>query len=133
MASPPRLRGLTRESTPDAPAWWTTVLASLQTFFSDVTGALDKQLTRRENMRGDWSEVEFTTKATVSDTFPVLLKHKMAETPKLVWLGWLERDDGAIITTQPTVTCRISVRGELELYFQGLSAGTKYRARVVYE
>lgn len=134
MATPPRLRGFTRDSIPDLPAWMDRVILLLTNVFADISGALDKNLTRRENMRGDWSDVEFTTRTTVADTYPILVKNRMAPNrPSLVWGADLERDDGAIISDPWSVTWALGQSGDIELTFQGLRASTKYRARIAYE
>lgn len=133
MAQPPRIRGLSRENTPDAPAWWDRVLAVLLPFFSDTTNALTKGLTRRENMVGGTGEVTFTTKGTVADTWPVAMKHDMASRPSDWWISRIEKTSGAALANAVSLTAKLNQKNQLELTFQGLEASTEYRARIMYE
>lgn len=133
MASPPRLRGLTREAFPDAPEWWSRVLGILSPFFLDTTNALTKGLTRKENMVGDASEVTFTTKATVADTWPVPMKHRMTGRPGHWWCAGIEKTSGAALANAWSLTAKLNQSNQLELTFQGLEASTEYRARIMYE
>ncbi len=134
MSAPPRLRSLTRESTPDAPGWWDRVLTVLSPFVGDVSSALAKGLTRRENMRGDFNDaVRFTTKATLAATWPVSVKHSMGDRPTSCWLGDLVRADGAAIDDAFSMTWKLSQSNLLELTFQGLAVSTEYRATILYE
>ncbi len=133
MSAPPRLKSVAREATPDAPGWWDRILTLLNPFLTDVQGCLDKGLTRRENMRGDFTEIEFTTSATLADTWPISAKHTMKTRPMACWHGDVKRVDGATIDNPFSMTFRLGASNLLELTFQGLAASTKYRAVILYE
>lgn len=134
MSAPPRLRGLSRETTPDAPGWWDRVLAVLSPFIGDVTASLSNGLTRKENFRSGVNEnVRFATKATIADTWPVLVKNELNVRPYGCSLVDLERVDGADIDGAFSMTWKLNQKNQLGLTFQGLEASTEYRATIVYE
>lgn len=132
MSAPVRVK-LSGETAPEAPSWWRElVLPALLTALQDIAGALDRGLTRRENMVGDWDELDFTTGATAYQTV-VPRKHRMAERPKHVWVSQLQRYDEAELSAAWSWTWKLNQRNEIELKFQGLSNSTRYLARIVYE
>ncbi len=134
MSAPPRLRSLSMETTPDAPGWWERVLAVLSPFIQDVSGALSKGLTRRENMRSNYNDkVRFTTKATLADTWPILVKNDLGMRAYACWLVDLVRIDGADIDYAPAMTWKHDDKGQFALTFHGLEASTEYRATIIYE
>lgn len=62
MAPPPKVKAISRESIPDAPAWFDQFLLVLNNTLSATASALDRRLTRKENMlAGERLGIAFAT------------------------------------------------------------------------
>ncbi len=134
MATPPRLRAFRIEDYQGAPAWFLTFLQALNEPLTAIANALNRGLTRSENLRSAKREVAFTTKASVDDTFPLTIKNELGTPPTMLWVGKIARDDGRAITTAVTASWKVNTAGDVELtHVSGLDAQTAYRLTVAYE
>lgn len=134
MAAPPRFKAFSREDFPDAPEWFTTFLLPLNETVGGLVNALSRRLTRSENLlAAGKTGIEFSTQATVDNTWPLRLKNELPIRPSHLWATRLERADGGHISTPWSLTWRLAQSGEVEIRMQGLTASTKYRLSIAYE
>ena len=76
MALPPKMRTVPAEVYEEAPEWFGRFVGKLNEFLRDVNSALDRGLTRTENMQGSIVTVRVDTEASVTDNvkpFPLFL------------------------------------------------------------
>lgn len=85
MAQIPVNKRLLAEDFPaDQKSWISRLLAPLNDFMTQVTGALNNQLTVRENMAAEHREIEFLVRATPALTYPLFFKTKFNLKPVVV-------------------------------------------------
>src|SRR5688572_24129300 len=133
MAAPPRPKSLGRDTIPEAPVWWDKVVSALNPFLTDVAAALDRGLSKENLLRGENTNVRFTTKATVADTWPVLVKPSLPMRPTHLQVTDMVKLDGSAPANAWSFTWKLSQSGMIELTGQGLEASTAYRISIVYE
>lgn len=131
MAPPPKTKTIGRESVPGAPGWFDAFLQILNTFMTDVAGALSRQLKRRENFySGEREGIAFTTGG--SDVAPVEVKWEVVARPRHVWVTKLAQADGNPLPIW-SYSWTLDNRGQILVQFQGLSTAESYVFSLVYE
>jgi hypothetical protein len=132
MASPPKVRQLSREAIPDAPDWFVRLLPSFNSFFTDVSNALTGRLTMGDNVQLQTVDQVLDVGSSVSTSFPLIFKNPLPTTPKAVKIVKIRPvTKGATITG--AVDCswwEMDDKGYVSIKFiSGLSASTKYEIR----
>lgn len=102
MAPPPRVRALTRESVPGAPAWMEPLFTLLNEGLGQPAQALNRNLTFSENFAAQLRDISFTA-------------------PYPVWTNVTFAAGASSFSATTSVQYRIDERGEVEL--QGLGTG----------
>lgn len=139
MAQPPRFRQLTPETVPGAPEWALRMFAILNQSLKELADALNGKLTAPENIQRGRRVVKIRTRPNVDETFdapigPVVVKNELSARPSEVWIGKVERVDGAAIRTAVSLTWKIDGNGNIAItYVAGLEPDTEYLLVVVYE
>lgn len=136
MAAPPRFKALSREDFRGAPEWFEPLFRLINESLSAIGNALDRRLTRTENLlAAEKVGAELTTRAVLADTWPLTIKNDLPGSvrPKHVWVTQLQRADGVRITDAWSMTWKLNGNGQLELELQGLAVSTSYRLSIAYE
>lgn len=132
MAPPPRIRSISRESVPGAPAWMDPIFQILNEMFGQVSSMFAKRLTRTENLAGNQkSNIAFTTPASGNPSVPV--KWEMSSQPQHVVVSRLATADGSAIADAWSCTWKLLPDSQIQLTFQGLSVSTSYLCSILYE
>lgn len=127
MARLPLYKNFTREAFPDAPDWAVRMFAMLNVTLAAIVDAMDRKLSRAENLRS-------AAKTNVTFTAPeVVLRNDLSSRPAHVWVTKLQRQDGVALAAAWSSTWAVNDRGELVITFQGLVAGDAYTCNVVTE
>lgn len=130
---PPDPLSLRIDTLGDVPDWGARMLQGLNRFTDQVSQVLAGGVKRVENTASsEKNGVTFTTNATVANTFPIKVAHGLQTNPKHVSAD-LNTDPFTAITTAWSMTWRPSSGGNIEVYFQGLSASTKYVVSFTFE
>lgn len=132
MANAPKPLVLRKEDYKDAPEWVGKLFEQLNGHISSVTTALDGGLTTENHLRVV-KVITFTTLATPADTFPITVKHGLATRPEGVRVDRLRAAGSAAIASPWSISWELDAKGEIRLWFQGLSASTVYEARLTVE
>jgi hypothetical protein len=135
MALPPKTKKIVTEDFKEAPAWFAKFLAPLNEFMTSVADALTGRLTRAENFLGYYEEVDFTTAAVASDTFPLKFKNKLlgGVRPRSVYVGRIKKYNGVRMSAAYSIEWDLNQQGEIEVVFIGLENGTRYLGTLVFD
>lgn len=133
MAPPPRFRTLTREMLPGAPKYVDGLVRWLNEVVPGLVDALDKRLTLSENLQAqEVVGLDFTPTSPLT-SFRLRVANKLVGPPKHCLVTQLAAAaDGAFPATAWSMCWALTQRNELEIAFQGLTVGTKYRVSLIY-
>lgn len=128
MALIPRLKGFLLEDFKEAPPWLEKLLTPLNEFMSTVSNAMAGRLTRKDNLLGYYETFDFTTQATVANTFPLRFKNKLlgGAKPVSVQVGQIHKHNGAVMSVAWSIEWKPNQAGEIEITFHGLENSTRY-------
>ena len=137
MAPPPRQVRLTMDAFPDCPQEFRGTLERLLGLLNEtqtaVSSALNKQLTRAENMRGGY--VTISGPSTAQGRLVAQCRNPLQAAPRAVWIVRVERADRGQ-STYPAVLAswRDVGDGMIEAIVVGLNPdGSQYRITLVVE
>ena len=136
MAPPPRQVRLTMDAFPDCPQEFRGTLERLLGLLNEsqtaVSAALNKQLTRAENMRGGYVTI---SGVAASGQVRAQCRNPLDRTPAAVYGVKVERTDGAADggINWSVATWRSVGDGMLEVAVVGLFPGVPYRITLVVE
>ncbi len=132
MATPPKQGAITKDNFKEAPPWFERFLLLLNSFLTDVTAALNRGLTLRENLQTHLYE---KLQITVPDSATgIPFKNALSVVPLRVSVSQIEPvATGAAISAAWSHTWTMNGQNEVLIKFQGLTAGTKYRVTVLLE
>lgn len=135
MALLPKLKGFVMEDFRDAPEWLSKLVSPLNDFMTAVTNGLTGRLTRKDNFLGYIEAFDFTTEATAANTFPLRFKNKLlgGVKPTSVYVGLIEKRDGAAMASAWSIEAKLAQTGEIEVRFQGLENSTRYIGNLVID
>lgn len=134
MAQAPRFKGISKEFFPGAPAWTEPFFLMLNETVGQLVYALQGRLTLGENVRaGQLLDIKFVTPASGNEA----VKVKVDFTPAHFMVTHIERVDGAALTASWSYTTKPIPSNDgsnprMAIYFQGLPASTKFKAKAVY-
>jgi hypothetical protein len=132
MAPPPRIRSISRESIPGAPASLDPLFAILNDFMGSVANALTRNLSRAENFRGN-EKVGLRFNSDASALGEVTFRPEIPTSPKHLICTRLVLENGDAPTTVWSLSWRLTSSGALSVTFRGLSASTTYLCNFIYE
>jgi hypothetical protein len=132
MAPPPRIRSISRESIPGAPASLDPLFAILNDFMGSVVSALTRNLSRAENFRGN-EKVGLRFNSTATATGEVTFRPEIPTSPKHLVCTRLVLENGEPPTTVWSVSWRLTSSGTLAVFFRGLSPSVTYLCNFIYE
>ena len=97
MATPPKLRRVSKEDFPEAEPWFGRFLDSINPFLNDTVSLLSGNITK-DNLRKQTETVTFTTRPNLADTFSsgkFSIKNKLGVAPYSVQIAQVFGADGS--------------------------------------
>lgn len=135
MATPPRQMRLTMDAFPDCPQEFRPTLERLLGLLNEsqaaVASALNKQLTRAENMRGGYVTASGT--ADGSGILRARTRNPLDRTPAAVIGVRLAKGDGTEPGTWGLASWSVQSGGMLEIVMRGLTTGMQYTLTCIVE
>jgi hypothetical protein len=139
MANLPPIKRIVKEDFAEYP-WAEKLLWPINRFFDSIYGALNRDITFRENVRSQLKTVNFTTESTVSDTFPIrfLPDAEISNTvpPSDIIVTKIGRVDGTALAGGATLEWGLASDGQISINnITNLVASQDYSMRllVLYE
>lgn len=130
MANVPVNKRLLAEDYPaEQKSWIARLLSPLNDFMTQVTSALNNQLTVSENMAAEYKEIQFTVRATPALTYPLFFKTKFNLKPIVVRCDGAREVSGAPQPIGQAVWADWQfVNGQVQITnLTGLTVGKTYR------